>query len=355
MTPVNTKLFAHIIEEALENINLGYSYTSPRTGRLYDEDPIVKGKLKGFSDKLLRHNTSKHRENQWDLFKGLDFDITHIASKEDGCKTFINPYFNNPEYRRDDSEVRVVFHLRYNEIQGTEWTISFPIQMVMKGFPKMKEGHIGYAHSVALKAPDTGLCLEQHYYAGITKRNWLKRMSEHFREIQSGSNKTFHKAWRDYVGRNDVMLCSELITMNHTYQQIMDWEEWAVDTQMEKGTSLNMIPGGFKGIRFLHQHRLLNSDNPSLIEREKALVEYQRINPRAGVPNLIISELWKNDEYAAKIICGAEGRLSIAQVREIRHLHELDLPIVKIKERVKALNDEQVKNVLTGKTYSRIS
>ena len=35
----------------------------------------------------------------------------------------------------------------------------------------------------------------------------------------------------------------------------MDWEEWAVDEQMNAKTSLNMIPGGFKGMKFLHKHR----------------------------------------------------------------------------------------------------
>jgi hypothetical protein len=118
-------------------------------------------------------------------------------------------------------------------------------------------------------------------------------MGEHFNEIRSGSNKTFHRAWREYAGRNDVMLSSELITTNHTFKQIMDWEEWAVDEQMKAGTSLNMIPGGFKGMKFLHEHRLTDKPVVSLKQRNKAIQKYQALHPRAGIPNLIISELWK--------------------------------------------------------------
>ena len=179
-------------------------------------------------------------------------------------------------------------------------------------------------------------------------------MREHFYEIRSGSNKTFHRAWREYAGRHDVTLHSELITMNHTFEQIMAWEEYAVDEQMNKGTSLNMIPGGFKGMKYLHEHRLTNTPKVSLKERDTAIIKYQAQNPRAGVPNLIISGLWNSEEYAQKVICGAEGRLSANQIRKIRELNESSIPIEKITVMVKAKDIHQVERVLSGKTYSRI-
>ena len=95
--------------------------------------------------------------------------------------------------------------------------------------------------------------------------------------------------------------------------------------------------------------------NVSLKERDKAVLEYQRQHPRAGIPNLLISELWKDDDYAAKIICGAEGRLSIQQVLKIRELNNLGIPVDKIVEMVKARNVRQVLNVLKGSTYTRIN
>ncbi len=150
------------------------------------------------------------------------------------------------------------------------------------------------------------------------------------------------------------MLSSELVVGDHSFEQIMSWEEDFVDRYMELGVSLNMIPGGFKGMRFLHKHRLLSSDRVSVKERDAALVKYQRQHPKAGIPNLLISELWKDDEYAARIICGHEGRLSVQQVHEIRKLNGMGIPLEKIMKLVEASNVQQVKRVISGETYTRI-
>lgn len=178
-------------------------------------------------------------------------------------------------------------------------------------------------------------------------------MSEHFNEIKSGSNKLFHQTWREFTGKKNVMLSSELVVGDHSFEQIMSWEEDFVDRYMEL-VSLNMIPGGFKGMRFLHKHRLLKGDRVSIKDRDAALVEYQRQHPKAGIPNLLISKLWKDDEYAARIICGPEGRLSVQQVQEIRKLNAMGIPLEKIVELVKALNIQQVQRVISGETYTRI-
>ncbi|HVT35496.1 MAG TPA: hypothetical protein VHE37_07930, partial [Nevskiaceae bacterium] len=144
------------------------------------------------------------------------------------------------------------------------------------------------------------------------------------------------------------------ITINHSYDQIMAWEEHAVDQQMEAGTSLNMIPGGFKGMKFLHEHRLTTAPRVSIEERDNAIGAYQALNPRAGVPNLIISELWKDSRYAESVICGVEGRLSIDQVRKIRELFSAGVPLEKIVELSGARNTLQVERVTAQKTYTRI-
>ncbi|MDY7024980.1 MAG: hypothetical protein SVC26_01395 [Pseudomonadota bacterium] len=357
--PVSPKIFAHIIDEALDNTNQGYVHTEPRIGRKKSDDPAISNMLVGIADKLLKHNLEGKKEHPWDFYSGLDVDLVHESGDQalkDGrsVRTYVNSYFYFKEFSRPKDEHRVVFHLKYNTYQGTEWSISFPVQVVMKGFKTIPDCHYGYSHSISLLDKDGNPTDPQHHYIGITKRNWLKRMGEHFNEIRKGSNKTFHKAWRDFAGRKDVLLSSELITLNHTYDQIMDWEEWAVDAQMEAGTSLNMIPGGKKGLKFLHKHRLISDQNISLDEREKAIREYQKTNPRLGIPNLIISELWKDEEYAQRIICGAEGRLSAEQVRKIRDLNENSIPVEKITEMVGAKNRLQVERVLAGKTYSRI-
>ncbi|OLO09808.1 hypothetical protein BTW08_00930 [Salinicola sp. MH3R3-1] len=308
--------------------------------------------LKGVGEKLLKSNR-RYKSRSWKLFDELDFDITHSCVEGEPVETMVKPYFAFEEFRRKKEETRVVVHATIARFEGTIWTISFPLQYIMKCYPKIKNQHFGYCHKIALL--DEGGGIDKEYiYVGVTGRNWLQRMNEHFNEIKSGSNKLFHQTWREFTGKKNVMLSSELVVGDHSYEQIMSWEEDFVDKYMELGVSLNMIPGGFKGMRFLHKHRLLNSDKVTIKERDAALVEYQRQHPKAGIPNLFISELWKDDEYAARIICGPEGRLSVQQVQEIRKLNSMGVSLGKIVELVNALNIQQVQRVISGETYTRI-
>ena len=54
------------------------------------------------------------------------------------------------------------------------------------------------------------------------------------------------------------------------------------------------------------------------------------------------------------VIEGREYTLSASKVREIRRLAEMGWSVPEITKEVDALNETQVKNVLKGKTYSRI-
>lgn len=194
---------------------------------------------------------------------------------------------------------------------------------------------------------------ENYYvYDGITKRNWLTRMKEHFREISQGSNKLFHKTWRAHIGNKKVAFTSYLSQINKSYDDIMKWEEDEVKHNMEAERSLNMIPGGFEGIKFLHNLRRLNGNRMNVDERNSALSEYER-TAKTG-PNPVIRALWLDDAYAINIICGAEGRLSPEQVFAIREMGEQDIPASEILEVIGALNLSQVQRVLDNKTYTRI-
>lgn len=354
-SPVNPKMFAHILDTVLQGMNYeGLVYWSSE-GSYTSAPSEISEQLKGIPEKLVAHNRNRIGLKPWEMSGDLDFDIVHTSHKEAAlASTEVKAYFHHTQYSRPIHERRIVLHILSHRINGTEWSISVPLQMLMKGWPKIENGHIGYSHSIALIDSITGE-IDQRYYIGVSKRGWLTRMAEHFLEIQRRSNKTFHRAWREYTGRRDVVLGSELITTNHTFEQIMDWEEAAVDKYMSSGKSLNMIPGGFKGIKFLHEHKLLGSvRNITIDARERAIFEYQSLNPRLGVPNLIISQLWLNEEYAQKVICSVEGRLSVEQVREIRRLNSLGVPIKQITSMVNALNDRQVERVLSGDTYSRV-
>jgi hypothetical protein len=53
------------------------------------------------------------------------------------------------------------------------------------------------------------------------------------------------------IGRGGVLGTGAFVESKRPH-----WEEDQVDIHMAAGNSLNMIPGGFKGNRFLHEHRL---------------------------------------------------------------------------------------------------
>jgi len=108
------------------------------------DPPEISEIIKGVSDKLLKHNMS-NQKHPWDFYQKLDFDIVHetgeISHRDSkATATFIKPYFYHTEFSRPLDERRIVFHLRYNTYQGTEWDISFPVQVVMKGYQLIKDG-----------------------------------------------------------------------------------------------------------------------------------------------------------------------------------------------------------------------
>lgn len=350
--PLSVWNFSFLMECFIAVLNDNGSSIMNSKGTYRTDISGVPEALKGVGEKLLRSNR-QYKSRSWKLFDKLDFDITHSCVEGEPVETMVKPYFAYEEFRRKKEETRVVIHATVARFEGTTWTISFPLQYIMQGFPKIKNQHFGYCHKIALFNEDESFDKE-YIYVGVTGRNWLQRMNEHFNEIKSGSNKLFHQTWREFTGKKNVMLSSELVVGDHSFEQIMSWEEDFVDRYMEAGVSLNMIPGGFKGMRFLHKLRLTKSERVTLNERDKAIVDYQQQHPKAGIPNLLISELWKDDNYASKIICGREGRFSIEQVKEIRRLNDLGIPLEKIVELVSARNIQQVQRVVNGETYSRI-
>ena len=83
-----------------------------------------------------------------------------------------------------------------------------------------------------------------------------------------------------------MLLNSELVALNHSYDAAMNWKEFIVDRYIAERRSLDMLPGGFKGLRYLHQlGHLSKTVNALLEEREHAMLEYAKQHSRAGVPN----------------------------------------------------------------------
>jgi hypothetical protein len=244
------------------------------------------------------------------------------------------------------------------------WKTIIPLQFLLKGWGDASSGHQCYIHTIShnmnqrkdfsdlkeLREADS----DSYYYVGITGRNWLFRLSEHIGEIHRGSGRKFHKAWRDSMGMTDVLFTSSLRNINLTYEDAMNWEEISVDKIANGGNCLNMIPGGFKGLKYLHKLRIIDRTEITLEERDKAIADFVQQHPRKGIPNPFIAELWKDDEYYLKVNEAKSKTLTAEQVRQIREMAKLGRTASDIAEVVGALNEIQVKNVISGKYYGRI-
>ena len=305
--------------------------------------------------RLLEHNLKIDRSKATSDMLSIDADVVfQYDAQIEKTDVEFKAYFQHPDFARSVEQQRVVLHVMVIEPDGVKRSVSIPLQALMLGWGQVTEGHQGYSHSITFLDED-GSPTEQWYYIGITSRNWLERMEEHLREIRSGSNKRFHAAWRKYAGDRRVLLGSELIILNHSFDGVMKWEEEQVDVHMAEHNSLNMIPGGHKGLRFLHKHRITKTSNISLEERENAIIEYVwRKGMRAGVPNLLLAKLWRDDEFYLKVLAGRDDVLTPAQVTTIRKLAAEGEDEQAICEIVEARNVGQVKRVLAGKTYKRI-
>jgi len=314
-------------------------------------------KYRGLIDKLIDHNknsinklrgSQRHFNTRIEIAQGLNISKRTIHTQA----------IEGPGYGA------AILHVVLEYENQTTWKCIIPLQFLLKGWGDANSGYQCYIHTILHNVPrkrtfDQFIARQStdkddYYYVGITGRNWLLRLSEHLGEIHRGSRRKFYQAWRDSLGIKDVLFTSSLMDINLTYEDAMNWEEYGVDKFAYGPNGLNMIPGGFKGLKFLHEHRITGRDNITLEEREHAIQEYIRRHPRKGIPNPFISELWKDDDHYLRVIEARDKTLSANQVRKIRVLAEMGWSVSQIKKEVNALNDLQVKNLLAGRTYRRI-
>ena len=256
-----------------------------------------------------------------------------------------------------------LFHTIIGYENGIEHKTIVPLQFLLKGWGDASFGFQCYCHTIAenvgniqnfdelwaRQQSDSG----SYHYIGITGRNWLLRLDEHFREVRRGTRRSFYRAWRERYGMADVVFGSSLGDINLSYRDAMNWEERQVD-KIASDQLLNMIPGGFKGLRLLHKLRITDRVNIPLKDRDKAIQEYVRRNPRKGVPNPFMADLWKDDEFYLKVIKARQKTLSPDQVRKIRELAQLGQTDTEIVKEVGAIDERQVRDVISGKYYGRI-
>ncbi|WP_213664391.1 hypothetical protein [Stutzerimonas stutzeri] len=199
--------------------------------------------------------------------------------------------------------------------------------------------------------PDDGL-----FYIGITARDWQKRWAEHRAAINRDSPLKFHRMYRErMVSQKLSFVHHRLMGVASTLDEIQALEETFVAGHWQDERLLNMIPGGKAGIAYLHKHRIIGKGAVLQADQvEQALERWMKEHPHRGLPAPWMAEHWQDNDYALKVICGPEGRLSIDQVLQIRFLGAGGVPAADIVEQVGAKNISQVQRVLDGKTYTRV-
>jgi hypothetical protein len=258
------------------------------------------------------------------------------------------------------------------------WALDIPqrielsLRFVLKGLPAIEPTYAVYLHVLRMEDGQNLL------YYGITRRGWMKRFSEHIqRAMHEESPLLFHRMLREgsggrmrqitgtvhaeeaaksspcvLVGTHHVLCAAGL-----TAEQALDTEEHLVEKySFGKPLGLNMIPGGKAGVAYLHKLSVLASDRRVVVDEEKEdlLRKYIESHPRKGLPNPLVAQRWLDDDYATRVICASDKRLSADQVRRIREVASAGQGVAVIQKIVNVHDKRRVQRVIDGKTYSRV-
>jgi hypothetical protein len=250
--------------------------------------------------------------------------------------------------------------------------VTIPMSYVVDQKTALQHQFVVYCHTIvpnvsADEAPPAGMS-----YVGITKQGWRKRFDQHLSNARCGSPLLFHRALRDHYvlsracshriltvvdDEKSAMDCEEEYVRGTDDQEILGrfWgiETFAAGTLYPKG--LNMIPGGYEGLRVLHKLGAFERNKAIDIEkRDERLITVMQRGEREGRSNPLLATLWLDDDYAMKIICGPDGRLKPNQIAQARLLSALGRALPDITTAVGAKSESQILRLLRGKTYTRI-
>jgi hypothetical protein len=250
-------------------------------------------------------------------------------------------------------------------------SVCVPLQCVLKGWGDVTQGHMVYEHTVSPMDFAQGELGDQYRaarYIGLTSRNWQTRYREHQRDALTGSELLFHTTLAtvfpeggiSQVGmgvfeivRRGLNLVSELEYVNLTFEEAMEVEERLVERTLHPN-GLNMIPGGFAGIKFLHKLGLLAREKASLEERDFASAKYLLQLPHGRTAAPWVADRWQTDEYYEQVVLNRTNTLSKEQVQKIRkYCVEWNFDPALIAS-LSGANERQVRDVLSGKYYSRV-
>lgn len=263
--------------------------------------------------------------------------------------------FTNSETVESSGYSNVLLELSHTDDGHTYERLCFPLYLILKGV-KGTGRHTVYLHH--LRVGGRGL-----QYVGITGKPWYERYKQHRNLALKGSRFAFHQVLRDgysHLQHNVIDICS-------SYENAMKLEE-IVSRRTLVPQGLNMIPGGFLGLKTLYRLGLLAKNEKRAFETTDEIIA--REIARKGQASIFVRALWADNAKAEEMVCGQKSRFSVGQVRMIRYLDSLGLQVEDIAEAVfdpeqyplideetGALNTPRadlVRNILTGKTYARV-
>lgn len=245
--------------------------------------------------------------------------------------------------------------------------VSVPLQCVIKHWGNAEAGYMIYEHN--LSAMDHAVPqFKSISYIGLTSRNWQTRYKEHQRDALTGSELLFHTSLAAVINKDGISqvgmgpfemvrkgacLISELQYVNLTYEEAMEIEERLVERTLHPN-GLNMIPGGFAGMKFLHKLGYLSRDRVMVDDRDFAAAKYLLENASVGRIAPWVAENWSKDEFYEQVIFKRSNTLNREQILSIRKYgNEWSFNAELIANLVGA-NIRQVRDVLSGKYYSRV-
>jgi hypothetical protein len=116
---------------------------------------------------------------------------------------------------------------------------------------------------------------------------------------------------------------------------------------------LNMIPGGFAGIRFLGQHGFTKITPKQWEHRGSLVRDFNAYCRHTGKPNAALSLKWTADDFAAKMILSNPNNLNRDQLSRIRTLGSFGMSPKEIARNME-IRDQRVSAILRGATYARV-
>jgi len=144
----------------------------------------------------------------------------------------------------------------------------------------------------------------------------------------------------------------QIISIRLSHQEAMATEERLVKEFTLYPNGLNMIPGGFAGIRYLAKLGFTAS-RKHWENRHLVLQNFAAHCERAGKPNPLLAMRWRDDAFAASIICANPNNFDADEVSEIRLLDSLGWLSEQIAARLQC-SEDRVCNLLRGETYARV-